>query len=123
MSTILELVDVSYAYRGSQAGRYAVDGVSFAVDAGQSIGLVGESGSGKSTLVKLLLGLLRPVRGQVLFDGVPLDLGDRSQMRAFRRSVQTVFQDPYSSLDPRQRVGRIVGEPVRSLKIAKGRAV
>ena len=63
-----------------------------------------------------------PRAGRVLFDGVPLDLGDRSQVRAFRRSVQTVFQDPYSSLDPRQRVGRIVGEPVRSLRIANGRA-
>src|SRR5436190_20210905 len=118
MTAILQLVDVRYAYRGAQPGRYAVDGVSFAVEAGQSIGLVGESGSGKSTLVNLLLGLLRQVRGRVLFEGVPLDLGDRSQMRSFRRSVQTVFQDPYSSLDPRQRVGRVVGDPVRSLKVA-----
>ncbi len=120
MSSILALDDVSYAYRGARAGQYAVQGVSFAVDAGLSTGLVGESGSGKSTLIRLLLGLLRPSAGRVLFDGVPLDLGDRSQVRSFRRSVQTVFQDPYSSLDPRQRVGRIVGEPVRSLRIAHG---
>jgi ABC-type microcin C transport system duplicated ATPase subunit YejF len=65
---------------------------------------------------------MRPSTGRILFDGVLLDLGDRSQVRSFRRSVQTVFQDPWSSLDPRQRVGRIVSEPVRSLQIASGRA-
>jgi ABC-type dipeptide/oligopeptide/nickel transport system ATPase subunit len=122
MSAILGLNDVSYAYRGSSPGQLAVQGVSLTVTPGQNLGLVGESGSGKTTLLRLLLGLMRPSTGEVLFDGDPLDLGDRLQMRAFRRSVQTVFQDPYSSLDPRQRVGRIVGEPVRSLKIASGRA-
>ncbi len=121
MSAILGLADVSYAYRGSHAGQLAVQGVSLALTSGVNLGLVGESGSGKTTLLRLLLGLMRPSAGHVLFDGVPLDLDDRSQMRAFRRSVQTVFQDPYSSLDPRQRVGRIVGEPVRSLRIASGR--
>jgi ABC-type glutathione transport system ATPase component len=123
MTAILALDDVSYAYRGTRSGQLAVQGVSFAIEAGQNTGLVGESGSGKSTLIKLLLGLMRPSTGRILFDGVPLDLGDRAQVRSFRRSVQTVFQDPWSSLDPRQRVGRIVSEPVRSLQIARGRAV
>jgi len=122
MTPILALDNVSYAYRGTHAGQHAVQDVSFTIEPGQNTGLVGESGSGKSTLVKLLLGLMRPTSGQVLFDGVPLNLGDQSQVRSFRRSVQTVFQDPYSSLDPRQRVGRIVGEPVRSLRVARGRA-
>jgi peptide/nickel transport system ATP-binding protein len=122
MSAILGLDDVSYAYRGSRPGQHAVRGVSFSIESGQNTGLVGESGSGKSTLLKVLLGLARPTSGEVLFDGAPLDLGDRLQVRSFRRSVQTVFQDPYSSLDPRQRVGRIVGEPVRSLQMARGRA-
>jgi peptide/nickel transport system ATP-binding protein len=121
MNAILGLEDVSYAYRGSHAGQLAVEGVSLAITPGQNLGLVGESGSGKTTLLRLLLGLARPTRGRVLFDGVELDLRDRPRVREFRRSVQTVFQDPYSSLDPRQRVGRIVGEPVRSLHIAKGR--
>jgi peptide/nickel transport system ATP-binding protein len=121
MSSILELDDVSYAYRGGVGGQMAVQDVSLSVTPGQNVGLVGESGSGKTTLLRLLLGLLRPTSGRVLFEGVPLDLADRVRMRAFRRSVQTVFQDPYSSLDPRQRVGRIVGEPVRSLRIADGR--
>jgi peptide/nickel transport system ATP-binding protein len=121
VSAILGLEDVSYAYRGSRAGQLAVEGVSLAITPGQNLGLVGESGSGKTTLLRLLLGLAQPTRGRVLFDGEPLDLRDRSRVREFRRSVQTVFQDPYSSLDPRQRVGRIVGEPVRSLRIASGR--
>ena len=121
MTPILRLDNVGFAYRGAQAGQHAVRDISFSLEPGQNIGLVGESGSGKTTLVRLLLGLLRPTTGHVVFDGVPLDLGNRAQMRTFRRSVQTVFQDPYSSLDPRQRVGRIVGEPVRSLRIAKGR--
>ena len=121
MTSILGLDDVSYAYRDTHAGQPAVQGVSLTITPGQNIGLVGESGSGKTTLLRLMLGLLRPSTGRVLFDGDPLHLGDRSQIRYFRRSVQTVFQDPYSSLDPRQRVGRIVGEPVRSLRIARGR--
>jgi ABC-type glutathione transport system ATPase component len=121
MSPILALEGVSYAYRGAQPGRLAVEDVSFAIEPGGNTGLVGESGSGKTTLIRLLLGLARPTHGRILFDSTPLDLGDRDQMRTFRRSVQTVFQDPYSSLDPRQRVDRIVSEPVRSLHIAKGR--
>jgi peptide/nickel transport system ATP-binding protein len=117
MTAILELQNVTFAYRG---GAPALRDVSFAVEAGQSVGLVGESGAGKTTLLRLMLGLAAPSSGQVLFDGVPLRTRDREQMRLFRRSVQTVFQDPYSSLDPRQRVGRIVGEPLGSLGIARG---
>ena len=121
MTAILQLEDVSFRYRGAE--RLALDGVSFAVESGYSVGLVGESGSGKSTLLKVLLGLAVPAAGRVVFDGDALNLGDHAQLRSFRRSVQTVFQDPYSSLDPRQNVGRIVGEPVRSLRIARGSAV
>jgi len=111
---ILELRDVGYRYR---RGALAVDGVSLAVAAGQSVGLVGESGSGKSTILALMLALARPSAGEVLFDGEPLD---PRRMRRFRESVQTVFQDPYSSLDPRQRIASIVAEPLRSLGIARG---
>ncbi|RNE56810.1 ABC transporter ATP-binding protein [Cryobacterium tepidiphilum] len=114
---ILELDQVSFAYRG---GVPAVSGISFAVEGGRNVGLVGESGAGKTTLLRLLLGLATPSSGRVLFDGAPLDVRDRARMRQFRRSVQTVFQDPYSSLDPRQNVGRIVAEPLRSLGIARG---
>jgi peptide/nickel transport system ATP-binding protein len=118
MTAILELRDAGFRYRRST--QPALEGVSFGVEAGRSVGLVGESGAGKTTVLSLLLGLASPTSGEVLFDGDPLDRRDRSRMREFRRSVQTVFQDPYSSLDPRQNVGRIVAEPLRSLRIAGG---
>jgi ABC-type glutathione transport system ATPase component len=111
---ILELRNVSYRYR---RGTLALDGVSIAVDDGQSVGLVGESGSGKSTIVRLMLALAKPTSGAVLFEGEPITA---SSLRRFRASVQTVFQDPYSSLDPRQNIESIVAEPLRSLGIARG---
>ncbi|CAM5510980.1 ABC transporter ATP-binding protein [Leifsonia shinshuensis] len=118
MTAVLELRDAGFRYR--RAAAPALEGVSFAVEPGRSVGLVGESGAGKTTLLSLLLGLTGPTSGSVLFDGRPLDRRDRALMREFRRSVQTVFQDPYSSLDPRQSVGRIVAEPLASLRIASG---
>lgn len=113
---ILQAESVSFTYRG---GSPVLRDVSFSVGAGDSIGLVGESGAGKTTLLRLLLGLARPSGGVVSFDGTPLDLRDAARMRSFRRCAQTVFQDPYSSLDPRQRIGRIIAEPLRSLGIAR----
>ncbi len=118
MTAVLELRDAGFRYR--RAAAPALDGVALAVEPGRSVGLVGESGAGKTTVLSLLLGLASPTSGAVLFDGAPLDRRDRTVMREFRRSVQTVFQDPYSSLDPRQSVGRIVGEPLASLRIASG---
>lgn len=114
--SILELRDAGFAY----GHRTVIDGVSLDVAAGEAVGLVGESGAGKSTILALLLGLATPKSGSVHFDGAPLDRRDRRTMRRFRADVQTVFQDPYSSLDPRQRIDRIVGEPLRSLGIVRG---
>jgi ABC-type glutathione transport system ATPase component len=111
---ILELRNVSYRYR---KGALALKDVSISVDDGQSVGLVGESGSGKSTIVRLMLALAKPTSGDVLFEGAPLT---PATMRRFRAAVQTVFQDPYSSLDPRQTIESIVAEPLRSLGIARG---
>ncbi|MFE9852386.1 ABC transporter ATP-binding protein [Streptomyces sp. NPDC005576] len=115
MTPVLELKDAAVRYRGSAAD--VVRDVSLAVEAGESLALVGESGAGKTTLLRLLLGLARPTAGTVRFDGADLNTRDREQMRRFRRSVQCVFQDPYSSLDPSRQVGRIVAEPLRSLGI------
>lgn len=114
--SIIELRGAGFAYGAHRV----LDDVSLNVSEGDSVGLVGESGAGKSTILRLMLGLSSPREGQVLFDGAPLSPRDRAQMRRFRASVQPVFQDPYSSLDPRQRIDRIVGEPLRSLKLASG---
>ncbi|MCK2034988.1 ATP-binding cassette domain-containing protein [Microbacterium sp. SSW1-49] len=114
--TLLELRAAGFSY----GSRRVLDDISLRIDEGDSLGLVGESGAGKSTILRLMLGLAAPREGQVLFDGTPLALRDRAQMRRFRASVQPVFQDPYSSLDPRQRIDRIIGEPLRSLGLASG---
>jgi oligopeptide/dipeptide ABC transporter ATP-binding protein len=91
----------------------ALHGVSFALDAGQSLGIVGESGSGKSTLARALLQLHPLTSGQVLLQGEDLAALDEAALRARRRDLQMIFQDPAASLDPRMRVEHIVGEPLR----------
>jgi peptide/nickel transport system ATP-binding protein len=90
----------------------AVDGVSFSVERGETLGLVGESGSGKSTLSRTVLQLLRPTSGSVRFEGREIAGLSRRQMRPLRPEMQMIFQDPYASLNPRKRVGQIVGDPL-----------
>ncbi|HEY1940682.1 MAG TPA: oligopeptide/dipeptide ABC transporter ATP-binding protein [Roseiarcus sp.] len=95
--------------------KLAVDGVSFVVAAGRSFGIVGESGSGKSTLARAVMALDRPTEGVVRLDGRSLFDLPRGELRAMRAHIQMIFQDPYGSLDPRQRVARIVAEPLSAL--------
>ncbi len=113
--SLVRVENVSFGYTG---GRRILDDVSLEIAAGDTIGLVGESGSGKTTLLRLLLGLTRPDSGSISFDGQPLNPRLGAFMRQFRKQVQVVFQDPYSSLDPRQTVFSIIAEPLRSLRIA-----
>ncbi|MEX1004958.1 MAG: ATP-binding cassette domain-containing protein [Acidimicrobiia bacterium] len=119
---VLEVEDVEKLYRIRRAGRVirevpALSGVSFGVPRGKVLGVVGESGSGKSTLTRMLLALEAPTEGSVRFEGRDLAQFGKEDLRAFRRRVQVVFQDPTSSLDPRMTAGQSLLEPLRSLGV------
>jgi oligopeptide/dipeptide ABC transporter ATP-binding protein len=94
--------------------------VSFAIEPGETLGLVGESGCGKTTTGRLVLRAIDPTRGRIVFEGQDITALSAGQLMPFRRKVQIVFQDPYSSLNPRMTVGRMVGEPIRVHRIAEG---
>jgi oligopeptide transport system ATP-binding protein len=98
----------------------AVDDVSFDVAEGETLGLVGESGCGKSTLARSVLQLLKPTSGSVRFRGREISGLGRKQMRPLRREMQMIFQDPYASLNPRKRVGQIIGDPMSLHGVASG---
>jgi oligopeptide/dipeptide ABC transporter ATP-binding protein len=116
---VLEAAELSKHFRarrgvfgGDRGVVRAVDGVSFAIDAGRTLGVVGESGCGKTTTAKLVLGLEEPTGGGIRFEGRDLQALDAAGRRRYRKSVQAVFQDPYASLNPRMRVGAIIAEPL-----------
>src|SRR5271166_5991719 len=98
--------------RKTFSGVAAVDGVSLQLAAGETLAIVGESGSGKTTLARLLLRLIEPDAGEIRFEGEDLLAARGAELRVLRRQMQMIFQDPFSSLDPRMRVGAIVSEPL-----------
>jgi oligopeptide/dipeptide ABC transporter ATP-binding protein len=115
---VLEAVNVSKHFTarqglfGSRGTVRAVDSISFAIEAGRTLGVVGESGCGKTTTAKLVLGLEQPTSGSIRFDGADLAGLDDAGRQRYRRSVQAVFQDPYASLNPRMRIADIISEPL-----------
>jgi oligopeptide transport system ATP-binding protein len=125
-SQVLEVTDLKKHFRVSQglAGGgglvYAVDGVSLTIGKGEVLGLVGESGSGKSTVGRCIMRLLEPTSGQIRLNGRDITQVSRRGMRPLRRDMHMVFQDPYSSLNPRMTTGQIVAEPLRLHSIARG---
>lgn len=91
----------------------ALDGINFSIKKGHTLGMVGESGSGKTTAARAMLRLIEPDAGNVVIDGINIKSLDRKELRAFRKNIQIVFQDPFSALNPRMTVGRIISEPLR----------
>ena len=127
---LLEVAGLSKSYprHGAAGGEPAsshslvVDDVSFTLARGETLGLVGESGSGKSTIARMVLGLVEPSSGTVLFDGAPVTGTSARALRAMRRRMQPVFQDPFAALNPRMRIAEILAEPFLIHKDERGRS-
>ena len=127
VNQLLEVTDLvkHYPVRAGVLGRavgtvHAVDGVSFAVGKGETLGLVGESGCGKSTVARSVLRLVEPTSGQIRIDGTDITHLSKRELRPVRRTMQIVFQDPFASLNPRMSAGDIVGEPLAVHGLASG---
>ena len=116
---ILEVRNLKKYFKTARGTLHAVDDVSFTIDKGKTLGIVGESGCGKSTTGRAILRLLEPTGGQVIFNGVDITALSSTEMRKMRHDMQIIFQDPFSSLDPRQTVSRTIAEPIIENKILK----
>ena len=110
--TILEVRNLVKHFKTSRGMLHAVDDVSFTLERGRTLGLVGESGCGKSTTGRTILRLIEPTSGEIIFEGQDISKLSPSKLRALRKDMQLIFQDPYSSLDPRMTAEDIIGEPI-----------
>jgi oligopeptide transport system ATP-binding protein len=122
VSALLEVRDLVKHFHVGRGIVKAVDGVSFSIERGETLGLVGESGCGKTTTGRCILQLERPTSGTVHFEGRDLTRLNQTELRAVRRKMQVIFQDPYSSLNPRMTVGQIIAEPLSVHGIVTGAA-
>ena len=119
---ILEVRDLKKYFKSPTGTLHAVDGVNFSIRRGETLGLVGESGCGKSTIGRLILGLHQSTSGEILFNGQDICKMNKKQLHDLRKDLQIIFQDPFSSLNPRMSIGEIIGEPLRIHAKAQSRA-
>ena len=110
--TLLEVKNLKKYFKTKRGMLHAVDGVSFSIERGRTLGIVGESGCGKSTTGRAILRLIEPTSGEVLFEGKDITKCSAKEMRALRKDMQIIFQDPFSSLDPRYTVNQLIREPI-----------
>ena len=113
MAPLLEVKELKKYFKTPKGMLHAVDGVSFSLEAGRTLGVVGESGCGKSTLGRVILHLLENTGGEIRFDGQDVTKPGPAKLKELRKDMQMIFQDPYSSIDPRMRVRDIIGEPLQ----------
>ena len=121
MAALLEVRDLKKYFKTPKGMLHAVDGVTFSLDAGKTLGIVGESGCGKSTLGRVILHLLDSTAGSIWFDGEDITKPAPARQKQLHKEMQMIFQDPYSSIDPRMRVRDIIGEPLRIYRQYSGR--
>jgi len=111
-NTLLEVKDLKKYYKVPKGMLHAVDGVTFSIDKGKTLGIVGESGCGKTTAGRAILRLVEPTSGQIIFDGVDILKLNKNEMRHIRKDMQLIFQDPFSSLNPRKTIAQTIEEPI-----------
>jgi len=116
---LLEVKDLKKYFDTPKGKLHAVDGVSFAIERGKTLGVVGESGCGKSTTGRTILRLLEPTSGTILFEGKDISKLNRREMRAMRKDMQIIFQDPFSSLDPKMPINKLISEPIVNAGLIK----
>lgn len=118
---ILEVKHLKKYFKTSRGMLHAVDDINFTLERGKTLGLVGESGCGKSTTGRVILRLLEPTDGEIIFEGKDISKLSKSEMRHMRKDMQIIFQDPFSSLDPKKTVSQIIAEPIIENRIIKGK--